>query len=265
MTATKLPTERDIPAARETQRRARLLAAIETVPAAARSRPRWRLQLGAAGATGVAAAALGLLLTGGGAAAPPAAEASILHHVARALKAQSGTVLRESALVTPAGERARRFELWAQIGGSGAYRVIKDGHEGSFDGSHFSNYIAATNTITTSPVEAQQAGRSHAPADYAAALRALVASGQAKVAGTATVDGVAAYRLIVGGEYGGLVPGSSAYVAQGSYRPLEIDYDYHGGETVTFTAYEYLPATSANLSLLSVTAQHPAARVVPVE
>jgi hypothetical protein len=116
-----------------------------------------------------------------------------------------------------------------------------------------------------------QAGRSHAPADYAAALRAFVQSGQARVVGKTTIHGVDAWELTVSGEsdvpgsdgrgFAVLPPGSTAFVAAGSYRPLVIDYGAHGRK-VSYEAYEYLPATSANVSLLSVAAQHPGARVV---
>ena len=207
-------------------------------------------------------------MRGGGASAPQPADAEVLHHVADSLATPDDSILHASATVTSAGEPPRHYELWSQ---GDTYRVIKGGHEGSFNGSSFSDYDAATNTISTSPANDMQAGRSHAPADYAAALRAFVQSGQARVAGTTTIRGVPAYELTVGGEssvpgsdgrgFEVLPPGSTAYVARGSYRPLVIDYGPYG-RTVTYEAYEYLPATSANVSLLSVAAQHPGARVV---
>jgi hypothetical protein len=266
MTATKLPTERDIPTAARAERRARLLAAIDVTPRTSR-RATWphrrlRLQLGAAGAASAATAATVVLLTSGGATAPQAADAEILRHVASALAPSSGTVLHARALVSAAGMAPQRYELWAQGAAPQAYRVIKVGHEGSWDGSEFSSYDAATNTISVSSPEGGQAGRSHTPDDYEAELRALVRSGQATVAGTSTIHGVPAYKLTVHGESGGLVPGSTAYVAQSSYRPLVIDYNARGGETVTYEAFEYLPATAANLRLVSLSAQHPGARVL---
>ena len=59
-----------------------------------------------------------------------------------------------------------------------------------------------------------------------------------------------------------LPPGGTAYVATSDYRPLVIDYNANGGQTISFEAYEYLPANAINLSLLNLVAQHPGARVV---
>jgi hypothetical protein len=51
-------------------------------------------------------------------------------------------------------------------------------------------------------------------------------------------------------------------VATSDYRPLVIDYNANGGQTISFEAYEYLPANAVNLSLLNLVAQHPGARLV---
>jgi hypothetical protein len=82
------------------------------------------------------------------------------------------------------------------------------------------------------------------------------------VGGTSTIDGVSAYELSVGASADVLPPRSTAYVATSDYRPLVIDYNANGGQTISFEAYEYLPANAVNLSLLNLVAQHPGARMV---
>jgi hypothetical protein len=184
-----------------------------------------------------------------------------LRTIAAALAPPAGTILHERAMITTPGHAPALFELWAQIDAPQAYRVIKWGHEGAWNGSAFSNYDAQTNTVTISPA-GQQPGRSHGPVDFASSLRALVQSGQARVTGTSTVHGVPAYDLSVGSNGDVLPPGSSAYVSESDYRPLVIDYNANGGETISFEAYEYLPGNTANLALLDLAAQHPGARVI---
>jgi hypothetical protein len=86
-------------------------------------------------------------------------------------------------------------------------------------------------------------------ADLTAELRALVASGQARVEASTTLDGVPAYKLSVSGASDRFLNGT-AYVAQSDYYPLEIDTTGNGGERIVVQRYEYLPATPANLALL---------------
>ena len=188
-------------------------------------------------------------------------KSAVLRALAAALVPPAGTILHERAMVATPGRTPQHYELWAQADAPQAYRVIKWGHEGSWNGSSFSTYDAQTDTVTVSPASGPRPGASHEPVDYAASLRALVASGEARVLGTSTIDGVPAYELSVSGE-SVLPAGSTAYVAQSSYRPLVIDYNAYGGETISFESYEYLPATRANLALLDLVAQHPGARVV---
>jgi hypothetical protein len=189
---------------------------------------------------------------------------AVLHAIAAALAPPSGTILHERAMVTAAGRAPTLFEVWEQADAPQAYRVIKVGHEASWNGSAFSIYDPQANTITVSRSSGPRSGPSHAPVDYAASLRALVQSGQASVAGTSTIDGVPAYELSVGGNEDVLPAGSTVYVAESDYYPLVMDYNANGGETVNFDAYEYLPASSANLRLLDVAAQHPEVRVIEV-
>jgi hypothetical protein len=186
----------------------------------------------------------------------------VLRAIAAALAPPAGTILHERAMITTADKAPQLYELWAQIDAPQAYRVIKWGHEGSWNGASFANYDAQTNTVTISPESGGQAGPSHRPVDFASSLRALVQSGQARLTGTSTIDGVSAYQLSVGSNSEVLPPGSSAYVARSDYRPLVIDWNANGDQTINFESYEYLPADAANLALLSVAAQHPGARVI---
>jgi hypothetical protein len=207
-----------------------------------------------------AAGAAFMLLAGGGAQAP-SANAAILRHTLAALTPPRGTILYEQAQISTPGHAAQRYALWAQADRPHAYRVIKWGHEASWNGRAFSTYNAATNIISMLPSgRGTVAARSHEPIDYAATLRSLVRSGQAQVAGTTTINGVKAYRLTVSHSPDPFLLGT-VYVAASNYRPLRIQtVTYH--ETITFRAYKYLPSTRRNMSLLSLAAQHPGATVM---
>jgi hypothetical protein len=209
---------------------------------------------------GLAVANLG---TGGPGLRP--AEAAILRSAAHALTPPAGTILHVQAQVTVAGQGTQPYELWAQADSPDAYRVIKFGHEDAWTGTQYGSYDPATNTITTYP-----GGTERGSVDIAASLRALLQSGQARVEGQTTVDGVAAYQITVSGQGPGWLSGvaNGAYdVAQSDEHPLLVQTEVDCGgsacaETVRFQTYEYLPATSANLALLDLSAQHPGARSV---
>jgi hypothetical protein len=202
-------------------------------------------------AVGAAAAALVLVLSGGPQAS--SADAAILHRVAAALTARSGTILHEQATVTVDGQ-ASRYELWQQSDSPYAFRVVKFGHEASWGPDGYADYDAATNTIVA---HAGSAGRTSAD-DLAAILRSLVQSGKATIDERTTYGGVPAYRLTVTGAEQHFL-NCTVYVAASDYRPLELRSDT---ESVVFHTYEYLPASAANLRLLDLAAQHPDAQVV---
>lgn len=170
-----------------------------------------------AGAAGVA---LVLALTGG--APAPIVEGAIMRHVVAALTAPPASILHEQAMVTR-GSITAPYELWVESSAPYAYRVIKWGQEGTGTGS--------------------------APDDPAAALRALVQSGQAQVDESTTFAGVPAYKLTVTGSSTRFLNGT-VYVSRADYHPLEIDTTDGGGERIVFQTYEYLPATTANLRVL---------------
>jgi outer membrane lipoprotein-sorting protein len=258
-----LPGERDLPPRAHAERRALLLDAYDadfrrpgrgTRPTVPR-RP-WRVSIAAA-LTACGAAAIVLL--GGNAATPQLAQAAIVRDTEAAVALAPGTILHEQALVSVDGRGWQRYELWTTTDDPLRYRVMKFGRELSRNGSAVSIYDAGTNTITREP--ATSAGPGPGPADLAAELRILLQSGQARVSGTATVDGKPAYRLILG-PASAATPPATVYVDQHDYRPLLLDYSGNGGEVIKYQSYDYLPATAANLTLLAVTAQHPSASIV---
>jgi hypothetical protein len=217
----------------------------------------------ASAATATAAAVL--LTAGGGGPAPLAgpalASAAIIRHVRAELTAPAGSILYEAAKVTRGDGSSTPFELWAQTGGTGVYRVIKGGQEVSQSATQNEIYDPSTQTVTVSPlppvVHAREVSRDIPLADE---LKQMVDSGQATATKT-TFDGVAAYELRLISRDGN-VPSGTAYVAQSDYRPLEIDSTASNGDKIVFSAYEYLPATPANDALLAVTTAHPGARVL---
>ena len=193
-------------------------------------------------ATAAAAITATVLLTAGGASGPSSASAAIIRHVRAELTAPPGQILHESATVTLPDGSSMPFELWAQTGGTGVYRVIKFGQEVSLSDTKNEIYDASTNTVTVSPLppaihqlEVSKGG------DPAAELKRMVESGQATATPT-TYNGTPAYKLSVNSSSYTFLNGT-AYVARSDYRPLELDSAAHPGAKVVFSAYEYLPAT----------------------
>jgi hypothetical protein len=235
-------------------------------------------RLGAAVLAVTAGLTAAVMVTGG--AGPRPANAAILRAAAGALTPPPGTILHERAVVSSDVHAPLPIEFWAQADSPYAYRTIKFGRESSWDGVRYATYDPASNTISCDnsgcpwPIftERLPAGAGPAPqlpVDFVATLRSLIQTGQARVEGTTVIDGVPAYELTVSG----MAPGWTNGVANGTYDVAQSD--YHPlliqttvdcatgacGETVRFQTYEFLPATSANLALLDLSAQHPGARV----
>jgi hypothetical protein len=264
--------ERDDEAERRVIGRAQRALSAAIAAEAAQDRPRangqrrWgaRLRRRATGlglaVAGAAAAAIALVSLAGstGSGGPAVADAAVMHHIRAELTAPVGSILHEAATVTPAGGSPMQFELWAQTGRTGVYRVIKYGQEGSQSATQNENYDPSTRTVTVSPlppaVHAYEVAHS---VDLASELKEMVNSGQAAATAT-TFDGIPAYEIQVNVS-GGPLSNATAYVAQSDYRPLQIDSS--NGKSV-FSTYEYLPATPANDALLAVTTAHPGATVV---
>ncbi len=212
----------------------------------------------------LAAASAAVMLVVGGGTQAQSADAAILRSTLAALTPPPGTILHEQAQVTTPGQPAEQFELWVQADTPHAYRAIKSGHEASWNGSTFSGYDAASNTIATAPSDSASLGSMAAqgdePIDVAATLRSLVQSGQARVAGRTTINGTEAYKLTVTQSPDAFLIGTT-YVAASDYHPLLIQ-TITDNETITYQTYDYLPATSSNLKLLDVAAEHPTATVI---
>jgi len=221
--------------------------------------PRRATGLGLA-VSGAAAAAITVVALVGstGPGGPAAADAAIIRHIRAELTAPAGSILHETATVTPTGGSPMQFELWLQTGGTGVYRVIKYGQEVSQSATQNEIYDPSTRRVTVSPLPpATHAYEVAHSVDLASKLKEMVNSGQTTATAT-TFDGILAYEIQVNVPDGQL-SNATAYVAQSDYRPLEIDSSK--GKAV-FSAYEYLPATPANDALLAVTTAHPGSTVV---
>src|SRR5580700_4188194 len=210
---------------------------------------------------GLAALGLSLALVLGAGSTPSPADAAILASAQGALTPPPDSVFHVAAMMTVGSSPAQRYELWSA---GTSYRFIKFGYEAAWNGTTMSSYDAASNTMYVGIYSPPN----HAPVDTAATIRSLISSGQAHVAGSTVVDGVPAYVLSLSGlpEGGGLVNGTYD-VAKSDYHPLLVQTTVGGQQgqpplTVHFSAYEFLPETPANLSLLNLSAQHPGATVV---
>lgn len=95
-------------------------------------------------------------------------------------------------------------------------------------------------------------------------MRQALDNGQARVLGTAIVDGVQTYEIQFASKGGFDSQGPIAYVDQSTYKPVElVDPKPDGGTAhLQVVALEYLPATPANMRLLSLEDRHPGAQVV---
>jgi hypothetical protein len=210
---------------------------------------------------GLAALGLSLALVLGAGGSPNPADAAILASAQGALTPPPDSVFHVAATMTVGSSPAQPYELWAA---GTSYRFIKFGYEAAWNGSTMSTYDAATNTMYVGVYSPPN----HAPVDVAATIRSLISSGQAHVDGSAVVDGVPAYVLALSGMPAGSGIADATYdVAKSDYHPLLIQgtiacQQGQCPETVHFQAYEYLPETPANLSLLDLRAQHPGATVV---
>jgi hypothetical protein len=266
----------------------------ELVRGVGRSNQRRRRTLVAARGAAVLVAVTGAAIVGltvFGAAGPQTetANGAILHRVATALASPAGTILHEQAVVTIQGMAPATYELWQESDSPYAYRVIKFGHEASWNGSVLATYDSSRNTIVDQP-GSPSSNSAYAPDDQATQLRTLVASGGASIDADTTFHGVPAYKLTVTGASSPFLNGT-VYVAKSNYHPLQIQTTLSGKthpstsdrsankgayhttakspgsplpETIDFQTYEYLPATSANLQLLDLQAQHPGAQVIGV-
>lgn len=241
--------------------RARLMAEYQEVPAARR----WRLHRRPAFAallTVPALAAVAALLivgafagNGGG-----TADAAIIRHAHVALSGPANEILHSK--VEGDGFMAESWQLtsppysFVLVKG----RVGAANPEQAGNGSTASYYDPASNAIN----EQSSAGPQPAVGDPLTAVRQDLQTGQARVLGTAQIGGVSTYKIQFADKGGFDSQSVIAYVNQHTYRPVMLADPQRDGTIVHLrvVTLEYLPATPANLQLLSLTKRHPGARVV---
>jgi hypothetical protein len=207
------------------------------------------LRLAAAGAATVAVVSAGVL------AFLPGEEASA---VARASAALEGSILH-TVVVTRTGSSTGTTETWQQLSAPYDSREVggrelaqNDGYPEMYDARTNTLYVVAPGTKLPPP------GRpTSEPARLLRVMRNMLSSGEAREEGAATVDGRRAVRLVAGN--------ASLLVDAETYDPLEWSIVSDDGvrQTSRFRTYEVLPATAANLALLSLRAQHPGAKIEP--
>ena len=228
--------------------------------AKAATRPRRRLSTRmpfAAAAVAAAAAAIAIVTYVGtsGSGGPAVADAAVIHHALTALTSPANAILHEQVVGVQNGVPVEA-EWWQETSPPYASRVIKGpvGHEreGSDNGTASFEYDPGTNTITEEPDSSPATA-----IDPVSEVRQELASGQARLAGTVVIGGSSLYKI---DRPHGLI----GYFATNDYRPRYMDDPQRDGSMVRVrvAAYEYLPRTASSRTLLSVTAQHPTARIV---
>lgn len=233
--------------------RARLAEQMVTRPKRRRS---LRIATGTIAAAAAAAVVLAVTLLGGpgGSAGPSTADAAIVHHALWALTGPPHMIVHVKEVGVQNGKSVSA-EWWQQTSPPHSLRMIKGWagqlHEGAADGTTSFQYDAHTNTILeTTGV------KSPTLVDPMAGVRKQLVHGDAQVAGTTTIDGKTLYQIE-------LSTGVIAYFDTTTYRPMYLDNPQGDGSVVRtrVVAYEELPMTSETEQLVSITAQHPDARI----
>jgi hypothetical protein len=243
--------------------RAKLAARAGIVELPGRSRPRFVLRRRPATAAAAAlaiAAAVAVVLVGTRTGGPEVAAAAVIAHARGALTPPPNRILHvklvsevDGGVMAGGGYQ----ESWQLTSGSHSARWI-----GTFGGGPESanngetEYMYNGKTIYTRP--------NSAPlqlSDPLATVREELDSGKARVVGETTIEGASVYEITLPYGYVG-------YFETSTYRPLFIDSPTSGPSAASgklirmrVVTLEYLPQTPENLRLLSLTAQHPDARV----
>ena len=212
-----------------------------------------------AGAAGIVLASGGI---GGGGAST--ADAAIIHRASAAFAARPNEIFHselqgEGFVVESWQLTSAPYSFLGGKGPIGSVFYISD------DGTTIAHYDPATNTIYQGPSPKKPHDPTRPTAvDPLSGIKQDLQEGQARVLGTATVEGTATYEIQLADTNGFDAQSLIAYVDQSSYRPLEIADPQSNGTTVDLrvAAFEYLPATPANQNLLSLTARYPSAQVV---
>jgi hypothetical protein len=206
-------------------------------------------------AVGAAAAALAL----GVLSVLPGDDPSAVARAAAALNPSGDTILHAVVLSTRSDEpgSTERTETW-QLNAPPYDRreVTSRGEHATADGRP-QYYDPRTRTIYVVPPETELPPARPQGAEVFDRLSHLLASGEAREDGRVTVEGRDAVRIVFSN---GLL-----LVDADTHEPIESRLVSDDGITVTsrFQTYELLPATEANLTRLSLTAQHPGAAVEP--
>lgn len=236
--------------------RAELVARLRprALPRRRRRRP-LRVAFAASAVTAAAAAALLVTAIGtSGSGGPSVADAAIIHHALSAVTPPVGEILHTKVVSTQNGVTLEA-EVWRQTAPPYAGRGIKGplGHLAEFsnDGTTWFDYDPTTNTIYKRPDSPPPPS-----SDPVSQVRQELANGHAQVHGTVLIDGVSLYRIDLPNRLVG-------YFDTKSYAPRYLDDPQRDGSVVRLhvVAWEHLPMTPSNRDLLSVSAQHPGARV----
>lgn len=232
--------------------RAELSADLSTRPLRRRT-ARVAVALSAIAGTVVA---IGLLATIGPIASsgPSTADAAIVRHALAAVTPPPDKILYMAVVGTQNGSPVAAA-TWQQTSPPYAMRGEKGapGHQGEFadNGTTSFAFDPLTNIILASADSSPPTF-----SDPAAQIRHELADGQAVSTGTVVIGGSRLYRIV-------LPHGLVGYFGAGDFRPRYLDDPQRDGSVVRLrvAAYEYLPLTRSNRALLSITAQHPDARV----
>jgi len=214
-----------------------------------RRAPRW-----VAATAAMATIALAALVATAGSGGPGSADAAIIHRALTALTPPANAILHVKVVGVQNGV-AVAGETWQQTTAPFASRGRKGGGgdigEFADNGTTSFAYDPSTNTIYERP------DSSHPTfTDPIAQIRRQLARGQGNVTGAVTIGGVSLYRI-------DLPYGMVGYFDTATYLPRYIDDPQRDGTVLRLRVgpYEYLPMTPANRATLSLTTQHPTARI----
>jgi hypothetical protein len=249
----------------------RLLAEIDARPG--RRRLALRKPAAAALIASPAIAALAVLAFAGslGGNATSLAAAAILHRADDALSGPVNEILHTK--VVGGGFGAESWQLtsapYSFLGTKGPLNGAAG--EGADNGGTSSFYDPSSNTIyqaPSGPANTSGGAPARTPArrrgDPISMVRAELHNGGAQMLGSTTTDGVPTYEIRFASKGGFGRDSLIAYVDRQTYRPVLLSDPQSNGTVVQLrvVTFEYLPATPANMQLLSLTARHPGARVV---
>jgi hypothetical protein len=241
------------------------LVALAAEPSARHIRParqRHRLLAPAVAAAAALAGLVVVLVATVGSTRPGVAAAAVIRRASAAITPAAGAILHTKIIIEQNGSKLSASESWAlrtrsdRLTGRFVFMTRPDGRstEIATDGTTSELYDPAANTIYERPTSPP----GPAPAqivDPVAALRQQLESAVATVVGTTTINGSAAYEI-------NFDNGSRGYFDRATYYPIRYDSpDADGIVEVRFVTYEYLPATTDNMRLLDLGAQHPSAGV----